>query len=251
MDASQIIRDAVDQVAGLRAQAARDRSLAVRVSAVKRFQSQRFAGSYHDLLQGGPYQAAANFFLGELYGDADYADRDAQFARIAGAIQRLLPAPAVATAVALARLHALTEQLDHHMATAWPQRPAADPCDERRAYVQAWRGSGRRSDRERQLQLVLEIGQDLDRLTRTPGLRLLLKMMRGPAQAAGLHALQHFLEAGFDTFAAMGRRPGASQGFLRLIESRESALLATLFDADLDSCLAALRGPAAPAGAPG
>ena len=38
-------------------------ALGAAVGAVKRVQSRRFAGSYADLLAGGPYAAAARFFL--------------------------------------------------------------------------------------------------------------------------------------------------------------------------------------------
>jgi hypothetical protein len=79
-------------------------ALGTAVGEVKRLQSRRFAGTYADLLAGGPYAAAAQFFLLELYGDKDYAERDAQFARIAGAIERLFPEQVVGTAVALAEL---------------------------------------------------------------------------------------------------------------------------------------------------
>jgi hypothetical protein len=74
------------------------------------------------------------------------------------------------------------------------------------------------------------------RLTRTAGLRLMLKMMRGPAAAAGLGALQRFLECGFDTFAAMARRRGGAEDFLSIIQARESALMTLLFDAELVAC---------------
>ena len=83
--------------------------------------------------------------------------------------------------------------------------------------------------------VVLGIGQQMARLTRAAGLRTMLKMMRRPAAAAGLGALQRFLECGFDTFAAMARRGGA-EDFLGIIQVRESALMALLFDADFVAC---------------
>jgi hypothetical protein len=113
-------------------------------------------------------------------------------------------------------------------------------------YVRAWRKVGRRADRENQLTAVLRIGRKMSRFTRTPGLRVMLKMMRGPAVAAGLGSLQQFLEDGFDTFAAMARNNGAER-FLGTIEERESRLIAVLFDADLVACeteLAQLLGQA-------
>ena len=53
-------------------------------------------------------------------------------------------------------------------------------------------------------------------------------MMRGPARAAGLAALQTFLERGFDTFAAMkGAEP-----FLDAVQGREQAAIQRLFAPD-------------------
>ena len=240
MEPAQQIRDAVAQVSQLRQDAAGDPVLGAAVAQVKRLQSRRFAGTYADLLGGGPYQAAAKFFLHELYGEADYSERDAQFARIAGALQKLFPQQVMATAVSLAQLHALTERLDHAMAQAWLGVPAlaGDAQGDAPAgrYVSAWRAAARRLDREAQLTVVLEIGLELQRLTRAPGLRLMLKMMRGPAAAAGMGALQRFLEAGFDTFAAMARQPGGADGFMAIIRERESKLIALLFDADFVAC---------------
>ena len=80
------------------------------------------------------------------------------------------------------------------------------------------------------------VDQALARLTRLRGLRTMLRMMRGPASAAGLADLQHFLETGFDTFADLGKSPGGTDAFLRQIETRETALIQSLFDDDLVTC---------------
>ena len=77
-----------------------------------------------------------------------------------------------------------------------------------------------------QLALTLSIGDSLDKLTRKPLLRHTLRMMRGPARAAGLSALQQFLESGFDTFSAMR---GAKE-FLAMVSTREHALVTALFE---------------------
>ena len=235
MEAAHKIRQAVAQVSLLRQAVLADPALATALQQVKRVQSRRFAGTYADLLATGPYAAASGFFLTELYSDKDYADRDAQFARIAGAIERFFPKQVAGTAVALAELHAVTEDLDQAMAVDWRAQARSEMSDAVR-YTMAWRGVGRRSERESQLKVVLGIGEQMARLTRTPGLRVMLKMMRGPAVAAGLASLQRFLETGFDTFAAMARKPGGAEEFLGIIQERESALLATLFDAPLVAC---------------
>ena len=245
MESAASIRNAVAQVAQLRENAVTDPPLGAAVTWVKRFQSRRFASTYADLIAGDQYRAATRFFLDELYSDASYAERDAQFSRIAGAIQRLLPAPAVATAVGLAQLHASSEQLDHAMGLVLLADPGAMDLDEAACYTRAWRAVGRRSEREMQLREVLKIGADLDRLTRMPGLRLMLKMMRGPAYAAGLNALQRFLELGFDTFAGMGMQAPGAHGFLAIVRERESKLIDRLFDADHADCRAEIIWPVA------
>ncbi len=230
MEAAHLIRDAIVEVERFRREAISQQSLSDAVAAVKYFQSRRFAATYQDLMSSGPYQSATKFFLSELYGDANYSTRDAQFARIAGAIQRLLPKAAIATAVSLAQLHVLTERLDLAMGHAWIQEePLPGSTGLSARYARAWRMTSDEESRQRQLQLVLEVGRDLHALTRTPGLRLLLKMMRRPAHAAGLADLQHFLEQGFDTFAKMGQRKGATETFLQLIDKRETEVLKALF----------------------
>jgi len=235
MEAAHKIRQAVTEVSQLRHASQAQPALAEAVRAVKRTQARRFTGTYADLLAGGPYMAAARFFLDELYSDKDYAERDAQFARIAGAIERFFPADVAKTSVALAQLHALTEQLDLALARAWLELDSAGLSEGAR-YVHSWRIVGRRVDRDNQLSVVLGIGDEMIRLTRTPGLRLMLRMMRAPAVAAGLSSLQQFLESGFDTFAGMAKRPGGAEGFLATIRSRESRLIGMLFDAELVAC---------------
>jgi hypothetical protein len=78
------------------------------------------------------------------------------------------------------------------------------------------------------------MGSELRRLTRNPSLRLGLKMMRGPAQLAGLSALQGFLESGFDAFAAM-RNPDE---FMQAIQMRERHWIDALFDAEVSLVVA-------------
>jgi hypothetical protein len=217
---AELVRQALAEVAAWRAECAQDADRMARVRAIKRFQSARFAHVYADVLGSKRWGSAAKFFLTELYSERDYTQRDAQFAKIAGTIERLFPQKVVATATMLAQVHALSEGLDQAMADKTQRLPigAAD-------YVEAWQTVGQRDARMRQLQTVLQLGAQLRTLTRTPGLRSMLRVMRAPAAAAGLGALQSFIEAGFDTFAGMTD----PDGFLRTIEERESRYIDFLF----------------------
>ena len=233
MNSAEKIRGAIDRVAALRAEAQASRKLQEAVTAVKSFQSRRFTGTYPDLLRSAEYGDAARFFLVELYSEKDYSKRDLQFAKIAGALQRLFPRQVVGTAVALAELHVLTEELDSAMAVAWIEQRAMSSAD-LTCYVNAWNMVGRACDRAQQLELVLQIGGELDHLTRTPGLRMMLRMMRRPASATGLADLQRFLESGFDTFADITDRGASVTEFLDTIHERELKLMDALFLNDRD-----------------
>jgi hypothetical protein len=234
---AETIRQAVAEVEALRRESRDMPEIGAAVTRVKRLQARRFESTYADLLASGRYSAAARFFLEELYSERDYAERDAQFARIAGAVEKLFPREVADTASALAQLHALTESLDHALARALIPHGS----DEVSAYVRAWKAVGRRADRQRQLEAVVAIGSELARLTRLPGPRLMLRMMRAPAASAGLGALQRFLEAGFDTFAAIARDRGGAERFLDTIREREQCLMETMFEADAVACETELR----------
>jgi hypothetical protein len=213
----------LQSVAEERARRRADSALADRVVAIKRFQHARFAQTYADALGQPRYAAAARFFLDDLYGPRDFSERDEQFARIVGPLTRLFPAEIVGTVAHLAELHALSEMLDSAMGLA-ADAPAIDAA----RYVRAWQAVGQPEQRERQVALMLAIGYAIDRYTRNPILRHSLRLMRGPAHAAGLAALQGFLEKGFDTFRSMrGADP-----FLQLVAERERELIGMLFTAD-------------------
>ena len=195
--------------------------LAARVQALKHYQQQRFANTYADLLATPRYEQATRFFLQELYGPGDYSRRDAQFARVVPALVRIFPADVIATVGKLAQLHAISERLDTRMA----QQLSANRKITAAAYIAAWQACGEPPQRQMQIDLTLAVGESLEQLTRKPLLRQALRMMRGPATAAGMSELQEFLESGFDTFRAMR---GAAE-FLSTVRGREEALARALF----------------------
>lgn len=241
--AADRIRTHLDRVQQLRLQA-QGAGLGAAVTEVKQLQAQRFRATYADLIRDPACAPATRFFLDELYGVRDFAQRDAQFGRIAGALERLFPEAVAQLAVDLAETHALTEVLDHELARHWLSLDPGLGRAER--YTLSWRLADDRPARERQLAVVQHMGRELQRLTRMKPLRLALRMMRNPARAAGLDALQHFLESGFDAFAALGD----ARRFLDTISERESRWIDTLFDAPPEECSRALAAELARAPGP-
>jgi len=197
-----------------------DPNLSAKVQSVKQFQHARFVRDYADLLTSPRYRAAAIFFLDELYGPADFSARDAEFERVVPLMARLLPHEVVGTIADLMELHSLTEELDQRMGAVL----SSAEVDEQ-SYRDAWLQIGRRLDRERQVALLLESGRALDRHTRNKVVLTTLRVMRRPAQAAGLGRLQAFLESGMSAFAGMA----GAKDFLRVIEQNEARSIDDLF----------------------
>jgi len=250
-----LIADRLAAVAELRRARLADPALGVRVRELKAFQAERFRRTYADLLADRRHRDAARFFLDELYGPQDFADRDAQFGRVVPKIARVFPGELLGTVARLAELHALSERLDQAMAGHLPMVPmmpampaapgeqagspawgALAPAD----YVRAWQAVGDEPARRQQIALTTAIGQALEGYTRSRFIHATLRLMRKPAQAAGLGDLQHFLEAGFDAFASMR----GAQLFLDTVNQRETRLMDALFAA------ATLERPGRPGGRP-
>ena len=236
MHAAEQIRSALAHVAELRGVADGAPMLRQALVGIRDYQARRFESTYADLAADSVHGPATAFFLQELYGGKDYADRDGQFARVANRLEQTLPQEVVATAALVAQLHATSEALDHTMAQTWlelvPDLARAGAPVDARSYLAAWRAVGRRDDRLWQLQTVLSVGQTLSRLTRKKALGWMLRLMHVPAQAAGLGALHQFLVLGFDTFGAMAAHPGGAARFIGTIAQREAGWIQALFDDD-------------------
>jgi len=216
----QRLADALKRVIALRRSLLADPQLTACLRAVKRYQSERLRQTYADLLKTPRYRAAAAFFLEDLYGEKDFAQRDREAQRVVPKLAKLFPDRAVETMALAVELDELSEILDSRVASH-VQLPL-DHSSYARAYCQA----GTRAERERQIEMVDRIGHALDRLARLPFLSGMLHVMRAPAEAAGLQHLHQFLMRGFDSFCAMR---GAGE-FLEIVRNRETALMRDMFE---------------------
>lgn len=241
MDESDVHEDKAAQAEALRRHLQHARTLREAASAdpdgardrlrLREWQAARLARCYADLLASERYGPAARFFLSDLYGPRDFSSRDAEVERILPMLVRMLPVSALHTLALALELDALTERLDSAMVDAL--RAAGrigeineiDEIDDE-AYAAAYRDVGRRAERQRQIALIRDTGEALEKLAGKALLNTALRVMRGPAHLAGLGELHEFLENGFAAF----RRMGDATDFLDRIEDRERRLLAKLFD---------------------
>lgn len=201
-----------------------DPEVARRLAALRAWQSRRLAASYADIRHVEPFAAACEFFLSDLYGEGDFADRDRAVERVVPIMLRLLPEGVLASLARAIELNALSQELDHALAAALPPHCTRAEAISDVDYAAAYALSAEPQARRRQLALLLVLGRELDRLVRKPLLSELLHMCRWPAKLAGLGALQSFLERGFHAFGKLG---GAGV-FLGTILQRERAFMQVL-----------------------
>jgi hypothetical protein len=192
---------------------------------LREWQAGRLARSHAELLVNTRFGPAARFFISDLYGPKDFSSRDEEVERILPLLIKMLPASALRTVALAVELDALTEELDSAMVAELCRVGRIEQIDEN-AYAAAYRAVGCRAERLRQIVLIRETGEALERLTTKPLLSSLLKMMRRPAQVAGLGDLHQFLEHGFNAFRGMG----SASDFLDSIDGKERHVLKRLFD---------------------
>jgi hypothetical protein len=187
-------------------------ALQSRLKELQHWQSARLLRTHSDLRDSPRYRKAVDFFFKELYGGGDPQARDRDLLRVQRVMERLLPAEALRALTLAIELEVLSQELDAAVVEALPDGPINDEN-----YAEAYRQNGRLDDRQRQIELISEIGDYLDHVVRRPIIRRLVRIARGPAHAAGFGELQELLEHGLIAFEDM---QGASE-FLATIDERE------------------------------
>jgi hypothetical protein len=189
------------------------------------WQGSRMANTYADLATQPRYADAISFFRSDLYGEGDFAQRDADLARVVPIMVRLLPGRLITTLAQGTELNALSQELDQALLARLPRADGVFTVAE---YCAAFRQPSERAAREHQIGLIGEVGAGLDLYVRRPFVESGLAMMRQPARLAGLGALQDFLERGVKAFRKL-RDP---QEFLATIDRRERAILDAIYGGD-------------------
>jgi hypothetical protein len=224
-DPAQLLRAQIDRVRSLREAREAEDAAGALLPTLRRWQSQRLARTYADLAASERFGAATSFFLSDLYGDRDFTARDRSVERAYPVIVKVLPDAALLPVARAIELHALTAELDRALCKALLEVPVAKAGIDEATYASAYRRCANRAQRLRQIDLLLNVGERLDRVVGKPLLQRVLRLARKPARIGGFAELQDFLERGFAAFKKMG---GASD-FLATIERRERRILEQLF----------------------
>lgn len=201
------------------------RGLSPQMTMFRAWQSQRLATTHADLLASPRYGPACRFFLTDIYAPKDFTQRNHDIMRMYEFMLRFLPAGLLRICAQAIELNALTEELDEKLLAVLVTRLGVTDTITPQQYAEGYRICQNYEERRYQIELLVAVGEGLDRLTRLPLVGLTLRLARGPALRGGWHELQSFLERGFQAFRHMG---GATE-FLTIIRRREMAILDRIF----------------------
>lgn len=174
----------------------------VELELIQTWQRQRLAETYADLTSQDRYAAAGDFFLDELYGGLHFRQRDQEMERVLPVMVRMLRDDMILALAEAFELQALSLDFDMQM-TAQFQKAGWNDLNMSR-YAEIYRACGQAHEREQQIILIRDLGIVLNKLVHHRLVMMLIRMLRGPAIAAGFGLLQSFLENGLNAFRIMG-----------------------------------------------
>ena len=218
----------IERTAAYRRGHGADVRLAPTISLLNAWQSERLARTYADLRADPRYRPATEFFLNDLYGPKDFTGRDESVEKLYPYAIKVLSDHALQTIAQAMELNVMTHELDHRLAQVLVDQMAVSGRITEADYCEAYRRCDNYAGRKHQIELIRELGEELDAVVAKPMIYAALRLARRPAQLAGLHELQDFLERGFSAYRHM---KGAKE-FLDTIEARETRILERIYARD-------------------
>ncbi len=225
MQGADLILHRLERLRSLRRRRNGDAVRAERLHRITEWQGRRLARTHADLLASPRYQAAIEFFLSDLYAPMDFSRRDQDLVRISPLLARALSEKALHTMGLALEMNVLTEELDGAIERQLVAMGCPEPLDDG-SYARAYRRCGDADKRRRQVELIREVGEDLDAVVAKPWIEKALKMARRPARMSGLGELHDVLVRGFHAF----RRMNGSREFLDAIVGRELEIIERIYD---------------------
>lgn len=200
-----------------------DAIFVARLRRLQDWQSERLRHTHAHLLDDPVTAEGIRFLLDEVYGGRELLPVAREIRRALPKAMKLLPDKVMATSAAALEAAILTQELDEAVTDI-----LADQLDQpinEAIYLAGFRQPAHQDDRQRQLQLVAELGHRLDRYIRSRMLHATFRMVRKPAHAAGFANLYDFMDRSFRVM-----KPVPSVGLLlEQLAAREETIMQRVF----------------------
>ena len=224
------VRDAARLLTSLRASMAHHeivegKQLSPLIAYLSAWQSLRLSRTHADMLRDARFSQGCRFFLDDIYAPKDFSQRDYDGHRIYSFMNRFLPEATLAPLAMALEVNSLTQQLDLALAEAMRDHLGVEDRFDRQQYEQAYRLCDNYAIRLRQIQLIVAVGKQLERVRRVPFIHTTLRLARGPAHRLGWFEMQDFLERGYMAWKSIAQ----PDTFLNNIQTREMAILDRIY----------------------
>lgn len=194
-----------------------------RLRRLQDWQSERLSHTHRHLLDDPATANGIRFLLDEVYGGRELLPVAREIRRALPKAMKLLPDKVMATSASALEAAILTQELDEQV-TDTLGNALDEPLTEMN-YLKGFRQENHREARQRQLQLVAELGHHLDRYIRSRMIQTTFRMVRKPAHAAGFANLYDFMDRSFRVM-----KPVPSVGLLlEQLAAREETIMQKVY----------------------
>lgn len=184
---------------------------------------------FSDLYATEGYAGAVDFVMTDLAG-VGISNRDRDLERAAPVITSMLPLGALATIASAAELNASVLKVNIAICRCLVVDNELPPRITELDYCVACRKASSLEECVDLVHILTGLGDTLKSLVKIPMIGMMLRAMRGPANATGFAALQTFLEEGYSTFRDI---PDIDH-FLAEIDERMVEVFERIYTAPLD-----------------
>jgi hypothetical protein len=192
---------------------------------LRTWQTERLMRTYADFLSSRRYGPASRFFVTDLYGVRKFRQRNYDIEYMYKLMRRFIPDILLVLVRNAIEVYHLTDELDQELLNVMIANLGVKDEITEEIYAEAYRMCDNYAERQRQIELLLEIGRQVDLSTHFPPIGLALRLARGPAYHAGWDELHDFLERGYKAFKHMG----SAKKFLEAIRTREYRILDRIY----------------------
>lgn len=201
-----------------------DARLAQRLADVQNWQKQRIRHTHADFFAKPENQLMADYFLNRLYGGPNFNELAFQIGRIinnAGIVEKVIPASAIRTGNAGVELAVLAIQMDQDLAQHILQHYPVDQSLNDEVMCATYLKLDQYQPRQHQMDLLDELGHNMDKYVRSRMIRAAFKLAKGPAHKYRIESMYDFIGEGF---AAMEPLPSAAS-FVETFTTREREII--------------------------
>ena len=200
-------------------------SIDPKLAMLRSWQSQRLLKTHKDLFESRRFGPACRFFLNEVYAPKDFSQRNDDIEYLYEMMSSVLPSFLLKLVNNAIKLNNLTDDLDNQLLAILTNELGVTDHITAEQYTEAYRINDNYDQRVEQIELIVEIGREVDISTRIPLVGMTLRLARGPAYRAGWANVHDFLQKGYTAFKKMG----SAKTFLATIRQRELDLLDRIY----------------------